>query len=306
VSGSYHQTCNKCGAHIIMAQAPHGRYVALEPGGGRHVHRSFDLAETFNPTSSLERLRSPLTYWTRCWIDGCGAGVWYHTNGNGDCVLLDSLVARPWKVHDCWQRHREQRNRTLRAIEEALKDVAFNGSTYSLSCEDVRPDPREQRISACGPILPRSYTEASRHDVSCLERSAVVDRWTVVAMFDEASRLRCRFLVPQKIAERLSPYMVIHVTGRWMLCRDEPLLIAERVSVRMYPSNEVETIRIVRLSKPRCAYCGATIRKSDRWGITSSRHIECLTCATLRGEENSSDFLRHVRKIAIHRLRMSK
>lgn len=40
------------------------------------------------------------TYPTICWW--CGAEVFYHTNGYGDCVLFDEL-GYPWQIHSCWQ-----------------------------------------------------------------------------------------------------------------------------------------------------------------------------------------------------------
>lgn len=44
-------------------------------------------------------IREAETRETTCWW--CGATVFYHTNGYGDCVLFDSLGA-PWAVHRCW------------------------------------------------------------------------------------------------------------------------------------------------------------------------------------------------------------
>ncbi len=43
--------------------------------------------------------REAKTRSTICWW--CGDSVFYHTNGNGDSVLFDSL-GWPWEVHPCW------------------------------------------------------------------------------------------------------------------------------------------------------------------------------------------------------------
>jgi hypothetical protein len=40
-----------------------------------------------------------------CWW--CGDEVFFHTNGNGDFVMFDSL-GTPWEIHASWQAHREQ------------------------------------------------------------------------------------------------------------------------------------------------------------------------------------------------------
>lgn len=43
--------------------------------------------------------RKAKTFLTPCWW--CEETVFYHSNGNGDSVLFDSL-GWPWKVHSCW------------------------------------------------------------------------------------------------------------------------------------------------------------------------------------------------------------
>jgi len=50
----------------------------------------------------MEVLGYPLTYPTRCFINGgCGARVFAHTNGDGDFVLFDAL-GHPWPIHSCY------------------------------------------------------------------------------------------------------------------------------------------------------------------------------------------------------------
>jgi hypothetical protein len=46
-----------------------------------------------------DKLQESKTCLTSCWW--CGDTVFYHTNGNGDSVLFDSLGS-PWEVHSCW------------------------------------------------------------------------------------------------------------------------------------------------------------------------------------------------------------
>lgn len=97
-------SCYGCGAHISFRYID-GRCVPLgcncgsrRGGRGRRavIFRSLQGGCHFYPV--------PLTYQTSCWW--CGKPVFYHTNGNGDCVLLDEL-GPPWPIHECWLAHRE-------------------------------------------------------------------------------------------------------------------------------------------------------------------------------------------------------
>lgn len=50
----------------------------------------------------MRRLGYPLTYPTKCFINGgCAKPVFAHTNGHGDFVLFDEL-AWPWPIHECY------------------------------------------------------------------------------------------------------------------------------------------------------------------------------------------------------------
>jgi hypothetical protein len=113
---SYWRDCKFCGQKIIMALNDRG-WQPLEPDhSGRHVcgsgadygYRSSGYATatavqsgTAAPPSPprswrLEALDHPFTRRIKCWW--CGESVFFHTNGNADCVLLDGL-GWPWPVH---------------------------------------------------------------------------------------------------------------------------------------------------------------------------------------------------------------
>lgn len=60
----------------------------------------------------------------------CKSHVYYHTNGNGDCVYFDAITGPPWPVHDCWERRPNgqtraqwERDQELRKLS-ALKEIA--------------------------------------------------------------------------------------------------------------------------------------------------------------------------------------
>jgi hypothetical protein len=63
----------------------------------------------------------PLSYRTQCFW--CPEEVFYHTNGHGDCVLLDALQP-PWPVHWCWEQHRQDRRR---AVVESTMAIVRSG-----------------------------------------------------------------------------------------------------------------------------------------------------------------------------------
>src|SRR5437588_7550716 len=68
----------------------------------------FNTPPQSSRSGRFESLGRPLTYRIECWW--CHEPVFFHTNGNGDCVLLDAPLGWPWYVHDCWDQHREQQH----------------------------------------------------------------------------------------------------------------------------------------------------------------------------------------------------
>lgn len=90
-----------------MAEAFPGHWQPWEPdGSGRHKCGSGKgIAKTSSPRTQtvVSKKQEPETYATPCpWQ--CGASVYYHTNGYGDCVYFDDL-GYPWKIHPCWDRY---------------------------------------------------------------------------------------------------------------------------------------------------------------------------------------------------------
>ncbi|XHX78986.1 MAG: hypothetical protein RBJ76_03350 [Stenomitos frigidus ULC029] len=84
-----------------------------EPYPHSQAHGSEVLRDVFE-----SQLRESETRKTKCWW--CGAEVYYHTNGYGDCVLFDELGC-PWLVHECWETHRkEQSERFYARVEGSI------------------------------------------------------------------------------------------------------------------------------------------------------------------------------------------
>ena len=89
------------------------------------------------------------TYKTKCWH--CGKDVFFHTNGNGDCVLFDEL-GHPWPVHPCWARYCRTKNsstvtsfplgiQSLRPIDQ--KAILIEGVLEYLEKSKIPATPRK-------------------------------------------------------------------------------------------------------------------------------------------------------------------
>jgi hypothetical protein len=85
--------------------------------------------------------------------------VYYHTNGNGDSVLFDSLGC-PWQVHDCWENQREEK-KNVKLFElnvEKFKCLVLAGAIRQLQTQ--RKIPTEKNVAVEMGI---SVEELSRH-----------------------------------------------------------------------------------------------------------------------------------------------
>lgn len=103
--------------------------------GGGSGHSSYsDLSSNLNHLSTSRSSQSYSTTETRKILDyitetqeartyprtcefGCGALVFYHTNGNGDKVLFDSLGI-PWQVHKCWEEYWQEESARRRILND--------------------------------------------------------------------------------------------------------------------------------------------------------------------------------------------
>lgn len=227
--------------------------------------------------------------------------MFFHTNGNSDCVLLDAL-GWPWQVHDCWKQRRHRELFPVETVESALLGSAFDGHTYTTSGEYVSvPKSGVGQVSVRGFISLNDASEANRKetDLSYLQNCPGLP-WVTVVVRDVDGNL-FPFTVPTAIARKLSLYSMVRVSGRWACVHDVPRLIAERVIIMDYPGDRPKTFRVVSLGKKRvaCAYCGKSVAKG-KWGIDSARRVECANCASLRGDVSPDNFLRQIRRIASH------
>lgn len=310
----YYRNCNVCGERIIMAKSPRGGWQALDPDhGGRHEHRFRPAATTIHETSpsisdwSIENLPQPLTYETTCFIgndgNGCGATVIYHTNGNGDCVLFDPPIRLPWKdiIHRCWKLHCRNRrvdgDALLSRLEISLRDKGFDGTYYEPEgTKIVPPDKAHNEPVTCLGFLCSRPIESERIDLSC--KGLDPPSWVKFVIREGESLIP--FLVPLAIAQRVKPFEMVRVRGRWMRHGDAVLLVAERITILRYPGVASKTIRVVSLGRIKCGYCGRSLSPRTAWGINCSRRVECGKCAELRRNLPPRQFVREIRRIAKH------
>ncbi|WP_286337671.1 uS10 family ribosomal protein [Hydrogenimonas cancrithermarum] len=111
--------CNQCGKLINMVEM-FGVWKAYEFGnGGPHFCQNSN-----NAGWSIWKLGHKFTCTMDCWW--CGKRVFFHTNGNGDAVLLEKLGS-PWVVHPCWEKHKKEQDRMIKNLESDLKKAGYDG-----------------------------------------------------------------------------------------------------------------------------------------------------------------------------------
>ena len=111
-------TCDSCGADIKMVQTRNG-WFPYDPYsyGVRHKCGLRRFATQAMKPHAFETDGEPRTRRVACWW--CGEGVFYHTIGNGDSVLLDEL-GPPWPVHSCWEINKAVRSLRVHPFLDSL------------------------------------------------------------------------------------------------------------------------------------------------------------------------------------------
>jgi hypothetical protein len=128
-------SCYGCGASLSFRYID-GRCVPLGcrcyTGAGRSGYAT-RIVPTKPWLNGFGIVPWPVTFSTQCWW--CGDIVFYHTNGYGDCVLLDEL-GPPWPVHHCWDEYGSRRRSAAVHTATALLGV---GTLLVPFTTDLRP-----------------------------------------------------------------------------------------------------------------------------------------------------------------------
>ena len=187
-----------------------------------------------------------MTSATECWW--CGESVFFHTNGNGDCVLFDSK-GWPWPIHPCWQNHRDetQRRGGLRQLETQLEHRGYDGTTFSFPYDTPIPDEDDdidlveyKRVMTNQYVRSRFEDDSSKRFVRVagflsqktgtgleLSLDGSCEEWCEIEITTTDSTRY--FFVPRQVSDSLSKFALIRIAGRWCKIRGDYFLIGTRI-----------------------------------------------------------------------------
>jgi DNA-directed RNA polymerase subunit RPC12/RpoP len=342
--GVSYKQCSRCGQAIRLTRMRYGQWVPMDTdGSGKHIcvpswltsSRSESSPITSPRSWRLETLAHPLTYGIRCWW--CGDRVFFHTNGNGDCVLFDSL-GWPWAIHPCWEAHRDQseRRRKLSQLEGVLELARYNGNRFeSFDIPETTPDmiaktqenirqhqvdPQSDESFDIPEMTPESIAKMQEnirlhdpHYVCLLGYVSRVTDTTFDLSIDESSgswslihvdstELTLKFLVPEELLDGLPEYSLIRIAGRRCTIGKNPYMIATRVEWLTRLGGESFRMRLARIGrKYRCRYCGRDMWNVKRWGINEAFLPECGECYDFRDGRDPKEFEQLCCRLLHHR-----
>jgi hypothetical protein len=162
----------------------------------------------------------------------------------------------------------------------------------------------DRRLVVHGFVAKIESDNSSQSNTRLTVNASDTSTWQRVLIQDSMDNLY-PFVFPQSAAMRLCNYSIVTVRGRCIRHDGELLLIATEVTSHSYPSASSKKMKIARFGKiPACHYCDRKLGRA-RWGLNDDFRLECETCGSLRGSLSPQQFLRHVRKIARCRLKMS-
>jgi hypothetical protein len=305
--GTNWRNCYKCGQKIILARMPQGHWLAMEPdGSGRHycrsgadwsyrttsAHPTVNAHEISRPSRSwkLETLGRPLTYSTTCWW--CGEAVFFHTNGNGDCVLFDSL-GWPWEVHPCWEEHRntESRHDKVAGFEDILQDGGYDGVRIRPSQLSIQPPEHEEsRFIFVNGYVAWNPTALDNLETVKLSLDDEPGEWVRVDVATAGGRL-FPFYLPVDVAKLVHEYSIVRVAGRWSYRDSTWLLLTTRIDWLQYPDGLRISRRVTRIGRrARCRFCGCQLYGDAHWGINRAFTVECSECSQFRNGRDPISF----------------
>jgi hypothetical protein len=275
-------TCSYCGQKIIWGNTFNSGYQPFEPdGSGRHQCGSGIEAWSTSSGSRgfggggrwrLETLGHPLTYPTTCWW--CGEMVFFHTNGNGDCVLFDEL-GWPWQVHICWERHRNSRSSLLSEIENRLREVGYNGLHYTSEAPYAKPSKPDKAAD----VTLTEYIVGKKVNLESLKIAFEDNSPTWIEHVIRVKNEHYQVLIPLADSEKLDDYSIVEVTGQWLKIKNTWLLLIKRLKRSSFPHRTPITIKIIKGEGPlRCSFCGCVLNGERSWGFNARYEIECEFC----------------------------
>ncbi|MEZ8504577.1 MULTISPECIES: hypothetical protein [Vibrio] len=166
--------------------------------------------ENEKPYGWLEK--ESVTFCTECWW--CGAPVYFHRNINGGCVLFDSLGS-PWAVHDCWEKHREQKTEAIHELVAKriaqLQDTGVKGIEFSKANENLIQ----------GFII---SVDRSRKILPDPSRMSDKSLRLVYVVFKTVSGEYLKLFAPESYVEDITKFSYVHLTIEFVRKNNELVL----------------------------------------------------------------------------------
>lgn len=270
VGQPYVRNCKFCLKAIRMAQAPHGGYLPWElDGSGVHFCTSTSSSAAKRSVSARSTvLGSPSTLKIICWW--CPDWVYFHTNGNGDCVLFDEPLGPPWQVHGCWEErhhHPETKGRVAAMTAPSVQKLATPSSGL-------------KRVRVVGAVR------------SILSQDGVHKRWSAGGTPWRAVELRqddTDYVISLPESLQLQYGDLLAVTGTWLLWHSSPdqpcwLFVARSCEGLWRDGAAVGGPRVFinSLRRGHCDTCGLQLRDVSDWHVTTDGDFECRACETVK------------------------
>ncbi|MCV6613160.1 MAG: hypothetical protein OIF55_20595 [Amphritea sp.] len=285
MSDAYRRDCRKCNRPIIMTETINGWQPFELDGSGRHYCNNSAISTIYTPApfnDFSERATRP----TKCWW--CDKPVFFHSNGNGDAVLLDELSGAPWPVHACWEKYKSDTQ-----------------NIYNKIAEDPRIQKPRPELRSIGPY---HSDQASKEIVKF--SGCVVKSWQAKSPNDTnlpkdykkliiSSGEKHGYVVVTKHIYNLIPDESLIDVDLFYLKGPDGISIPIAKKVRYESEGKARVKRMLKRHTPgECDYCGV-IRKKG-YSINNNWHVECDACHSLRGDCDPSIFLSAVKNIANH------
>jgi hypothetical protein len=288
----------------MMVPVQGGRYLPFELGYGRIVHECVPLDRT-PPTPTAHRFEgdgAPKTRKIQCWW--CGDRVFYHTNGNGDSVLLDEL-GPPWPVHYCWELHRESRRQHVHRYLDGLTDAVGMPSQPAVEWPDDVENLKVTDDIKCKCVVVSGYVFGWRlvpgASETVLHNPSNLKDWIRIRVVGSAG-VGYPVWVPGSHASEYGLNDLVCFVCRLVPWGPRWYLVALRSEVVHYLGRQVTPSRLAHVGRSnRCRYCGDPLRREEvEWGLDENLRPECRTCHDFRSGRTPERFQELCRKVSAH------
>ncbi len=285
MSDAYTRNCRDCNRPIMMADTVNGWQPFELDGSGRHYCGTPAPVEVVY-TAPFNDFSEKVTRPTRCWW--CDEPVYFHSNGNGDAVLLDALTGAPWPVHPCWEQHKSDKPRVYKQITEDKRIHKPRPEWRSI--KPLKAQPSSENIQTLSGCVVKPFS-AHEDEFEYLPND---HKKLIVSHGQKASYV----IITPEIYSHIPDESLIEVD---VIFLKDPngLQVPVAKKLRFEDKGKARIKRMLkRNTLGNCDYCGASSKKG--FAINALWHVECKNCRSLRGELAPNTFLSEIRKISAH------